>query len=84
MIREDVERIIGSVLDEGDIPIGEFGKEEDRFTDKLEDFFNLNEIEYIDRFDDMFDSCGFDCWSYSIAWVEDGKPQLLVYRVVSC
>ena len=78
MIKEEIEKAINPVLDEGDIPINT------NINTVLDKIFSEHNIKYVTCFDEMFESCGFDCWSYAIAWVEDGKAQLLVYRVVAC
>ena len=84
MIKEEIEKAINPVLDEGDIPIEFIDDDNTNINTVLDKIFSEHNIKYVTSFDEMFESCGFDCWSYAIAWVEDGKAQLLVYRVVAC
>lgn len=81
MIKEQLRDLMKQFLEDGDIPIQHI--EEDGIEDTLNKFFTSHKINYVTSFDDMFDSCGFDCWSYSIAWIENEKPEIEVYRVVN-
>lgn len=81
-VREKIDAIVHGYEEDGDIPISEIDRDEDSFGDKLKELFG--DVKYSTSFDDMVDSCGFDCWSYSIGWVENGEVELIVYRVISC
>lgn len=79
-IRTQLNKIMKPFLYAGDIPCRYI--EEGRLDETLFEFFNSMNIIYTISYDYMFDSCVFDCWSYSIVWVENGKPKIEVYRVV--
>ena len=85
MIKEEIQSLVNSYDEDGDITISEIDKDvgEGNFKEQLEKIFAKYNIEFTTCFEDMFDSCGFDCWSYSIAWVENNEIQLVTYRVVS-
>lgn len=47
--------------------------------DEIEQLLKDNGIEqYEVSVDDMFDSPGYDVWSVSVAWIENGKLELAV------
>lgn len=56
--------------------------EEDMNTECEQSFYDLfaeNDInEFEISIDEMYDSCGMDVYSLSVAWIEDGRLKLKV------
>lgn len=74
-MESDIRKIVSEFCDEyGDIT------EPDEAWGKLENFFGEKGVAFVLSIDDMFDSPGLDVSSFSIAWIENGKPELIVYR----
>lgn len=52
---------------------------------RIKDFLNSFGAEQVEvSIDEMFDSCGLDVYSVSVAWLEDGKVQLAVGSIERC
>ena len=52
---------------------------------KIRDFLHTLGAEQIEvSVDEMFDSCGLDVYSVSVAWIEGGKIQLAVGSIEMC
>lgn len=76
-MESDIRKIVSEFCDEcEDIT------ELDEAWEKLENFFRQKGVAFALSIDEMFDSPGLDVSSFSIAWIENGKPELIVYRNV--
>lgn len=52
---------------------------------RIEDFlYDLGAEQVNVSVDEMFDSCGLDVYSVSVAWLKDGKVQLAVGSIEMC
>lgn len=53
--------------------------------ERIKDFLVSLGAEQVEvSVDEMFDSCGLDVYSVSVAWIEDGKIRLAVGNVEMC
>ena len=53
--------------------------------ERIKDFLVSLGAEQVEvSVDEMFDSCGLDVYSVSVAWIEDGKIRLSVGNVEMC
>ncbi len=52
---------------------------------RIKDFLLALGAEQVEvSVDEMFDSCGLDVYSVSVAWLENGKVQLAVGSIEMC
>lgn len=78
MIQEELEKVLAKYLDEdGDII-------EDGFDEDVIKYFNGIGVRGVTNTEEMFDSPGIDIYSYSIAWEENNKLNMVTYRRVYC
>lgn len=49
---------------------------------EIEKMLKEKDIEYQLSADEMFESCGYTVWSLSIAYIENGKLELIVEQLV--
>ncbi len=75
-IKEELNDLLEDMTD--DVP------EDDEVDELLEPYFTSKNIEYTWSMDLMYDSCGCDVYSLAVAWIEDNKPKLAVYNILSC
>lgn len=71
-MRERIYEIIGKYEADGDLEC----------TDEIKDLLESNGItQYEISIDDMFDSPGYDVYSVSVAWIENGTLELAVSTI---
>lgn len=76
MIRKELEVLIEQFCDDnGDII------NTDELDITVEKFFENNRISYATSQNEMIDSSVFHVYSYSVAWVEETKVNLITYRI---
>jgi len=75
-IKEELNDLLEYLID--DVP------EDDEVDKLLEPYFTSKNIEYTWSLDLIYDSCGRDAYSFSVAWIEDNKPKLSVCNILSC
>ena len=80
MIKDELKKIVEMFCDEdGNITLTEEMDEMELYIKTLFEDYN---IPFTISNKEMFDGHGMDTYSYAIAWVEDGKPNLMVYKLL--
>jgi hypothetical protein len=71
-MREKIYEIVERYEEEGDLEC----------TEEIRQLLKDNGItQYEVSIDEMFDSCGYDVWAVSVAWIENGKLELAVSSI---
>lgn len=80
MIKDELNKIVERYCDkDGTITLTE---EMDEMESYIKILFEDYNIPFTISNKEMFDGHGMDTYSYAIAWVDDGKPNLMVYKLL--
>lgn len=79
MVQDGLEKMMEEFCDEdGDI------YNDDRLEESVEMYFKSIGVKFVANTEEMFDNPGIDIHSYSIAWEESGKLNMITYRICNC